>query len=96
MPCDQLWFKPQINWDGKLLGCSRNFYGEYEQNVFETGFQTSINNQRIEHAREILMGAQPQVTEFPCSHCRVYLNMVEKENWITDEELAAASTLEYV
>lgn len=26
--CLKLWSKPQINWDGKVLGCSRNFWGD--------------------------------------------------------------------
>ncbi len=88
--CYEMWFSPQINWDGKLLGCSRNFYGVYEENVFETGFQSSVNNEKIRHAREILMGKKPQLPEFPCIHCRVYKNMIDKDNYITDRELAEA------
>jgi MoaA/NifB/PqqE/SkfB family radical SAM enzyme len=28
IPCYQLWTSPQINWDGKLLGCRINTYGD--------------------------------------------------------------------
>ena len=27
--CHQLWEAPQINWDGKILGCARNFWGDF-------------------------------------------------------------------
>jgi hypothetical protein len=73
-----------------LLGCSRNFWGYYEENVFETGFQTSINNEKIQYVREILMGKQPLLSDIPCTHCGVHRSMVEKDNWITEQELAEA------
>ena len=31
--CDQLWSGPQINWDGKVLGCCRNFWDEFGGNA---------------------------------------------------------------
>jgi hypothetical protein len=27
--CHELWDDPQINWDGKVLGCCRNFWGDF-------------------------------------------------------------------
>jgi len=89
--CYEMWYRPQINWGGKLLGCSRNFWGYYEENGVETGFQTSINNEIIQYVREILMGKQPLLSDIPCTHCGVYQSMVEKDNWITAAELAEAA-----
>lgn len=86
--CYEMWNNPQINWDGKLLGCSRNFWGDYEENVFQTGFFTSINNDEIQYVRDILMGKHPLRSTIPCTHCSVYHSMVENDNWITDAELA--------
>lgn len=88
--CYEMWLKPQINWDGKLLGCSRNFWGFYEGNVFKTGFLTSINNEKIQQVREILMGNIPETSDFPCCHCGVYHSMLKTKNWITEEELDEA------
>jgi MoaA/NifB/PqqE/SkfB family radical SAM enzyme len=31
--CHQLWDQPQINWDGKILGCCRNFWGDFGGNA---------------------------------------------------------------
>src|SRR5262249_19048439 len=36
VPCGQLWASPQVNWDGKLLGCCDNVWGDFG-NVFERG-----------------------------------------------------------
>jgi MoaA/NifB/PqqE/SkfB family radical SAM enzyme len=27
--CRQLWLKPQINWDGRILGCCYNYWGDF-------------------------------------------------------------------
>jgi hypothetical protein len=88
--CYEMWHSPQINWDGKLLGCSRNFWGYYEKNIFETGFLASINNEKIQQVREILMGSEPTSADFPCLNCGVFHSMLEKNNWITKQELAEA------
>ena len=89
--CYEMWHRPQINWDGKLLGCSRNFWGYYEENVFEAGFQASINNENIQYVREMLMGNQPHRPDTPCSNCGVYHSMIVKDNWITEQELTEAA-----
>jgi MoaA/NifB/PqqE/SkfB family radical SAM enzyme len=35
--CHQLWDDPQINFDGKVLGCCRNFWGDFGGNAFTDG-----------------------------------------------------------
>lgn len=86
--CYELWHSPQVNWDGKLLGCSRNFWGTYAENVFESGFQNSINNEKITYTRQMLMGQQPLRDDIPCKKCGVYHSMARTQKWITKEELA--------
>ena len=43
MPCDQLWNSPQINRDGKLLGCCVNGWGDFG-NVFESGLKAAMES----------------------------------------------------
>ena len=31
--CHQLWDRPQVNFDGKMLGCCRNFWGDFGSNA---------------------------------------------------------------
>jgi MoaA/NifB/PqqE/SkfB family radical SAM enzyme len=80
--CRQLWEQPQINWDGKLLGCSRNFWGDFGGNAFTEGLLPSINNEKITHARNMLRGKAPPREDIPCSTCDLYLNRAATGNWI--------------
>jgi MoaA/NifB/PqqE/SkfB family radical SAM enzyme len=73
--CHQLWDRPQINWDGKLLGCCRNFWGDFGGNVFREGLAAAVNGERIAHAREMLQGRAPERADVPCATCEIYLTM---------------------
>src|SRR5262249_4945805 len=44
--CEQMWTRPQIDWDGKVLGCCVNFWGDYG-NAFENGLLTELNNEKF-------------------------------------------------
>ncbi len=73
--CTQLWLLPQINWDGKVLGCCRNFWGDFGGNAFSDGLMNSINNEKIAYAREMLLGEQPARDDIPCTTCDIYIGM---------------------
>lgn len=66
--CAQLWENPQIHADGRLLGCSINYKQDYG-NVFEEGLLECINNEKINYARQMLMGRKPPREDIPCSTC---------------------------
>ena len=85
--CYQIWRDPQINWDGRLLGCSRNIWGHYAENVFQDGFIECLNNKKMDYARRMLMGKAEPTTDIPCVNCSLYRSMVESGKWITEEEL---------
>lgn len=89
--CYDLWRSPQINWDGKLLGCSRNIWGVFADNVFQSDALEAINNERMQYARKMLMGQVPARADMPCFHCGVYKSMAQYDNWITEQELDAQS-----
>lgn len=80
--CYALWNKPQINWDGKVLGCSRNFWGEFGGNAFEDGLNASINSEGMQYAREMLQGRRPARDDIPCATCSVYLNRKASGVWL--------------
>ncbi len=71
--CHQLWEEPQINWDGKILGCARNFGGDFGGNAFTDGLDKSLNSEKLTYARKMLLGKQPPRPDIPCSSCDVYL-----------------------
>jgi len=84
--CLELWTSPQINYDGRLLGCTVNFWGDYG-NVFETGLVQSLNSDRMIYAREMLMGKRPARADIPCSRCKAYLAMKETGRWLGPGEI---------
>lgn len=72
--CNMLWEQPQINWDGRILGCSRNFWGEFGGNAFKDGLLNSVNSQGMRTARSMLIGGQQSDGNIPCSTCQIYLD----------------------
>jgi MoaA/NifB/PqqE/SkfB family radical SAM enzyme len=83
--CHQLWDDPQINWDGKILGCSRNFWGDFGGNAFADGLVESINNEKIVYARNMLSGRSPPRDDIPCTTCEMYHAKRDRSNFIMRE-----------
>jgi MoaA/NifB/PqqE/SkfB family radical SAM enzyme len=84
--CHQLWDLPQINWDGKLLGCCRNIWGDFGGNVFTDGLVESLNNEKISYARDMLRGKKPARDDIPCTTCKLYHAMRDRSQWIEKSE----------
>ena len=80
--CTQLWREPQINWDGKVLGCCRNFWGEFGGNAFGDGLDAVVNSEPMRYARRMLQGAEPARGDIPCSTCDLYLHRLQKRYWV--------------
>jgi len=89
--CEQLWHAPVINWDGKLLGCCVNYWGDFGANVFEEGLNAAMRSSRMEVARLMLTGkAEPQ-PGVPCTTCDQYQSMARTGDWLREEELRDAA-----
>ena len=88
--CYHLWQDPQIGWDGELLGCGCNQYGTFSGNVFKEGLVPCINNEKMQYARQMLMGRMPPRKDIPCVRCDSYRSMVQFGNWITETEISKA------
>jgi MoaA/NifB/PqqE/SkfB family radical SAM enzyme len=80
--CHQLWDGPQINWDGKNLGCCRNFWGDFGGNAFLDGFRACFNHKKMRYARAMLRGRKPPRDDIPCSTCEIYHSMRRRSDWI--------------
>jgi len=74
-PCSQLWEQPQINWDGKLLGCCANRFGDFG-NVFESGLDTCLRSEKYLYAIEMLHGRRESRDDIPCVKCGIYQNPI--------------------
>ncbi len=86
--CLNMWLNPQINYDGKVLGCSINYWEDYG-NAFKDGLKECLNSEKINHARAMLMGKQEGKKGIPCTECPSYKRMKEKGNWLTNKEIYA-------
>jgi MoaA/NifB/PqqE/SkfB family radical SAM enzyme len=80
--CHQLWGNPQINWDGKVLGCCKNFWGDFGGNAFAEGLINSINGEKMNYARHMLTGQKPPREDIPCSTCDMYIAMRDRAKFL--------------
>jgi len=84
--CLRFWSKPRVNYDGKLLVCSINYWGDYG-NVLKDGLNDCFNGKKANYAREMLMGKREELPQIPCSRCKIYKKRKETNNWISDEDI---------
>jgi MoaA/NifB/PqqE/SkfB family radical SAM enzyme len=80
--CHQLWDMPQINFDGRVLGCCRNFWGEFGGNAFTDGLASVINSDTMHHARDMVRGLAPPRDDVPCTTCEIYRTMRKTGRWL--------------
>jgi MoaA/NifB/PqqE/SkfB family radical SAM enzyme len=85
--CHQLWNQPQINWDGKILGCNRNFWGDFGGNSLKDGLIASLNNERFKYARNMLQGKFDARDDIPCSTCDIYRKRKESRKWLKRQDI---------
>jgi hypothetical protein len=90
--CEQLWSNPQINWDGKVLGCCRNFWGEFGGNAFRDGLRASLNHEKLSYARAMLEGSQPARPDIPCTTCELYAQRKNANQWFKPRPPVDADT----
>ena len=76
--CSQLFYSPQINWDGRLLGCCTLYKRTWEHNVFEEGFLASINHSDYRTTLSALLRGEPACLQTPCMSCTTWKKMHEK------------------
>ena len=80
--CHQLWDAPQLNWDGAVLGCCRNFWGNFGPNAYTHGLRNVLKGEKMQYARAMLFGkAQPRA-DIPCTTCDIYLGMAARKSWL--------------
>jgi MoaA/NifB/PqqE/SkfB family radical SAM enzyme len=89
--CHQLWHSPVVNWDGRIMGCCRNFWGEFGGNAFQDGLAASLESPALRQAKQMLMGRDEPAPGIPCTTCDLFLTMRKDGNWITEKELASTA-----
>lgn len=82
--CQQLWTNPQINWDGRVLGCCFNYWGDFG-NVFHSSEQSI--DQTLTYAKSMLQGLAKPKAGIPCSTCEHYQSMQTKQTWMQEQDI---------
>lgn len=79
--CTQLWFDVQVNWDGKLLGCCTNRWGDFG-NVFESTLHGCVKSEKYLYAKKMLLGLKKERKDIPCSQCPTYQKMQAMNHYL--------------
>ncbi len=75
--CRQMILTPQINWDGRLLGCCTVYQRDWGINVFERPLSEIFNDTDYRSAAiDILLGRDKMDHSGPCRKCLIYRNNV--------------------
>jgi hypothetical protein len=90
--CGMLWNSPQINFDGRMLGCCVNYWSDFG-NVFREGLLPVLNNERMTYARRMLLGEVPERNDIACTTCHFYLDMKARRTWLRPYEVAPMTAL---
>lgn len=86
MICRQLWQRTQVNWDGRVLGCCVNYWGDFG-NAFESDLINCLNGEKINYARKMLLGSVEAKEGIPCTTCVHYKKMLKTGSWLTPNEV---------
>lgn len=73
--CKELWLSPQINWDGKILGCCSEWESDFGGNAFKDGLLNALNNPKMIYAKNMLTGNAEPIEGIPCTYCCHYKNL---------------------
>jgi len=79
--CTQLWSNPQVNYDGRVLGCCVNHWGDFG-NAFSTSLRDIFFGEKMTYARSMLTGNAPPRDDIPCSQCWMYKSINELNSWV--------------
>jgi hypothetical protein len=93
--CLQFWRAPQVNWDGRLLGCSANTNVNFADYVLDDSFAREINNEPMRYVRRMLIGEAPPRDDMPCSGCKSYADLRRHGQWFRPDEIRAAMWRNY-
>jgi MoaA/NifB/PqqE/SkfB family radical SAM enzyme len=88
--CIQMWKRPRINFDGRVLGCCVNFKEDFG-NAFHEGLESCLASVKMKATRDLLMGFPSSRTDIPCLECRVYHSRVRLNRFVSEDELREPS-----
>ncbi|MBP6342931.1 MAG: SPASM domain-containing protein [Candidatus Omnitrophica bacterium] len=83
--CSQMWLQPQINADGRVLGCCVNYWADYG-NAFKEDLTAILNSDKMNYARDMLVGKKEAREDIPCTQCHWYREMKKNKTWLSSKK----------
>ena len=96
IPCSQLWLEPQINWDGRFMGCNvNNSYFFDNANLFEIPLSEYLKRPIIKNTKQMLMGqsCSGECNPYCQRMCYHYTVMKAKKHFMTENDLASRNVI---
>lgn len=71
----QLLGERESNWMGEQ-------FGDFGGNAFRDGLLKSINSEKMNYARDMLLRRKAERSDLPCTTCSIYLGMKAEGKWL--------------
>ena len=84
--CQQLWTDPVINYDGKILGCCINHWGDFGH-IEKGRLSEGMTNEKVGYAKDMLLGRKSAREDIPCTTCDIYKTMQKNNGWIREKNI---------
>lgn len=89
--CLQLWERPQVNFDGEVLGCCTNRWGSLG-NAFKDGLMATIDGEKMRYAKNMVTGQAEPRDDIPCTQCHHYHSMRDQNEFLSPRDLKTPLT----
>lgn len=84
--CYNLWYSPQINWDGRFFGCWSNPKFPFGPNVFEVGLETVLKSKEMRQVKDMLFG-KGVCNVSQCHICPMFHEMQNRNDFLTENDV---------
>ena len=81
--CLYPWLKPQINWNGELLGCCCSTHHDLAINIFNTNLKKALNSEKCNYMKSVLLGKKEADETLHCTYCPFYKSMQRNKQFIS-------------
>ena len=79
--CKQISSQPQINWDGRILGCCCGTHTDTGINVFENGLRKAFKSKKISDMKKAITGKKEPNNKIDCFFCNFYYDMKKNNSF---------------
>lgn len=79
--CLQVFYDPQFNFDGAILGCCRNEWQYFKANLFTDGLEACLQDRGFKDMKKFLLSRNPnpkKYGELPCIKCDLWKERATK------------------